>query len=60
MFELDALAKMGLQGWPLVAGIAIVCVSIVAWCIGEWPWKGIIVHKHYDSRRKRNEEDNED
>lgn len=57
MFELDSLSKMGLQGWPLVAGIAIVVVGFVSWWNGEWPWQGIINHNHYHG--KKNEEDDE-
>jgi hypothetical protein len=45
--NLETLAELGLQGWPLVAAIAIVCTSVVALWHGEWPWQGII-KKNYN------------
>jgi hypothetical protein len=60
MFELDSLAKMGLQGWPLVAAIAIVCFSIVAWWNGDWPWTGVInmsTHNYYNGEEKDESEE---
>jgi len=59
MFEIDELAKAGLQGWPLVAAIGIVCVCFVAWWNGDWPWSGIITHNHYHGKDEETEENDE-
>lgn len=58
MFELDSLAKMGLQGWPLVVAIGIVCVSFVAWWNGSWPWTNLVdksIHNYYNGEEKDDE-----
>jgi hypothetical protein len=54
MFE--SIKELGLTGWPAVAGIAIICFSIVAFWTGRWPWTGIVT-KNYYGKRRRNEED---
>ncbi len=59
MFELEALSKMGLQGWPLVGAIGIVCVSFVAWWTGEWPLTHLIdksTHNYYNDEEKEDED----
>lgn len=59
MFELESLQKMGLQGWPLVVAIGIICASIVAFWTGNWPWTGMIdksTHNYYNGEEK--DEDN--
>lgn len=42
MFNIENLAKLGLQGWPLVAAIGLVVGGVVSFWQG-WPWEGIIV-----------------
>ena len=40
----DFIKECGLNGWPAVAAIAIVCIAIVSFFHG---WPTLITHNHY-------------